>query len=639
MGKLLDALKKKQIDLNKTGQYRDMYKQEQVKPLLIKLFNKLPEEKRYELLNEFLSPDAKERRTEAGFVSMLHRIKDQGKDASRKFLADNNSFGRPWQELLKPMEKRLGDWTETHYREEGIHEDSPAEDKLNTLFRSVSFANRMDFMWQLMDEKRKPAYQRQFLTETTADPELCSRYFSTQGTFAEGKDWGKFAEALDAALDEASLDEAEKSISDIKNPEYKKEIETLRGAVDGQWSDDMDKLRFLMQNAMLTPEDDLDVYDLKNKVDSIEWEKKLRPLKKTGKLIKKGELDLSGVIGRSKRIINDAENKKDIDICKEAALQNYRDIEQLLPREQQNSKEFKEMKLHAASLQEDVVKAKYEENAKNIDNGRDLISSQIETLEKEKAGFMLSKTNTPEHNRMTKNLRLFNAKLDMILGKKASQELSATELETVNNTDIKDLFIKAKRSTFDYSCIKSKYGKGRILHRDGIARNSSARNAFDLLNQIGSRLGLTDEATEMMDKVALDVLKFRGNAEWEKKNAEDCAAKTIYALSLIHGGVPDGRQNKMLDDESIDKHVEEIKKRPEFRQMVKNLGPTRLCETILKGGDELAQAYADAEKRVGDPQAGKSKAPVKLTAQQKRELWASETEQSEVSQNKPVIQI
>ena len=616
MGKLLEALKKKNIDLNKNGAYKEKFIQDQAKTLLISAFNKLPEEKRYELLDEFLSPEAKETQTKGSFESMLQRVKKQGKDASREFLSKNDSFGRPVEELVAPMERCMRGWVDLHYREEGVTKDSPAVDKVNALFRCQTFQSRMSFMWGLVDEKRKPGYQRQFLTETTRDPAVCAKFLNKQGVFAGGKDWGKLAEAVDAALDEASLDDAAKSIDAFKGPDHKASVEALRKSVGQNTANRADKVQLLMQHAMLTPEDDLDPDDLSEKADRSKWEQRLDPVKKAGQLSREGKVDIGKITERSKRIIGDATKQEDIRICKEAALQNYRALKFVIPVEQQSSKEFKEMERHAAELQIETVKHKYADNAENIDKGRELIAGEIQTIEKEKSGFLLSKTNSPEHDNMTKSLRLFNAKMDMVLGKKPSQELSAEELEKVNKTDIKNLFDEAKRSTFNYSCLKTKNGKGSILHRDGRNRNTAARNTFDLLNQLGSRLGLSDAATEMKDKTALSVLENRGSETWEKNHAEDCAAKTIYAMSLSHKGIPADKQTSLLADSAVESGINDIKQDPAFKQMVKNLGATGLCETLVKGSDALTLAYAQAAEQIKNPQAGKGKAQPQMTVQQ-----------------------
>ena len=632
MGKLLDALKQKNIDLNRSGGYREKYVQDQAKDLLVKMFNKLPETKRYELLNEYLSPKAKEKITEDGFMAMTHRVKAQGKEASLKFLTNNDSFGRPWRELLPLMEDRLAGWVDEEYKNQGVSRRSKDEEKLNALFRCQTFEIRKNYLWELVDDKRKPRYRRQFLTEATEDPVGSARFLSEEGTLAEGKDWEKFADAIEASLNEASLKEAQESIRSFKQPEHKELVGELFGKVGGLDFNN-DRQCFMLQNAMLSSEEELEPYDLTEKARKRGWRKELDPVKKARQLKEEDKLDLGAIVDRSRKIINETEFPLDKQMCREAALQNYRNLSRMIPAGQRASKAYQEMSSHAAELQTLMVKEKYPRNKKTVNEGRALMTEQVAILEKEKDGIFLSKRNSPEHELMTKSLRLFNAKLDLTLENKTSQNLSAEELETVKNSDIKELFDKAKQASFNYSCLKTKYGKSGIIHDDGKARNKAARNAVDILNQVGTLMGLEDRATKMKDETALKVLRNRGSSDWEKKNAVDCAAKTIYALSLTHGGMPDEKQNSKLSEENLTKHLDEIKKRPEFKQMVRDLGPAGLCDAIVKGGDAVTVAYAKALEKVKAPQAGKNKASVEMTSEERHEFWAQQQKQPKQQQS------
>ncbi len=625
MGRLFDALKKKINEQGRSNKYLEGYYENQAKTEIIKLFNKLPEPTRTAMLDEYISTQAKDKNADDSFNMMLRAISEQGNEPSRKFLTNNQNFGRKWQELLPLMEDRMEGWVEDSYKDAGVSKRSPAEDRLVALFRSDTFCRRMNFGWDLVEEKRKPAYRKQFLARITDKPELCARHFSEEGTFAAGKSWEKFAEAVEKAVDKASLREAEKNILAIREPEHGKKVAVLRDAELGALSNSDDRRTFLMQNAMLTAEEELDPDDLKEKAFDKKWRTKLDPLKKAQQLKEEGKLDLGAVVERSRRIISETEYNALL--CKQAALQNYRNLSQMIPAGERDSQAYREMSRHAAELQADVVKGKYPKGKKTVEEGRKLMTEQVTTLTKVKKGFMLSSTNSPEHERMMKSLKLFNAKLDMTLDGKTSQVLTDEEREKVQSSDIKDLFDQAKKDSFNYSCLKTKYGKSGIIHDDGKDRNKAARNVVDILNQVGSVMGLEDRATRMKDEVALEVLRMRGSSSWEKKNAENYAAKTIYALSLTHGGVPDDKQRAKLTEHSLQKHIEEIKQRPEFKQMVKDLGPEGLCGAIVKGGDAMTKAYAKAIEKVNDPQAAKNKKPVEMTPEQSREFWAKQQKQ------------
>ena len=298
----------------------------------------------------------------------------------------------------------------------------------------------------------------------------------------------------------------------------------------------------------------------------------------------------------------------------------------LIPAGKQNES-FQEMSRHATQLQEELVKTTYRDNTKAIDAARKRIDREIEVMEKEKNGLFLSKKNTPEHDRMTKALRLLNAKLDAVTGKKSAQELDPEVRDKVKNSDIKDLCHEAMNATFNYSCLKSKNGKGTILHDDGKARNEASRNTYELLNQLGNRLGFIIHAEEYRNKLAMEVLRFRGNSAWEKTNAEQYAARTICAMSLVYGCSADQRQLQLLSADSIKDSVNDLTQKPEFRQMVKDLGPAGLCDAIVKGDGALTIAYANAAAKLDDPKAKQSKSS--LSVQQERDFWNEKTANDE----------
>ena len=180
--------------------------------------------------------------------------------------------------------------------------------------------------------------------------------------------------------------------------------------------------------------------------------------------------------------------------------------------------------------------------------------------------------------------------------------------------------------TFNYSCLKTKYGKGTILHDDGKARNEASRSTFELLNQLGNRLGIISHAEAYRNRLAMEVLRFRSNSTWEKMNAEQYAAKTICAMSLVYGGAADEMQQQ-LSDYFMKDSAKELMEKPAFKQMVKDLGPTGLCDAIVKGDGTLTIAYANAAAKLENPKARPSRSA--LSVQQERDFWNEETAKAE----------
>ena len=604
MGKLLEMLKKNNIDLNGVGSFKDRKMQEKARAIFTDYVSKLPKEKQYELLSEFLSPEEKERQSKEYFTAHAKNIRDEGDEASRKFLKDRSVFGKSCEEMLPSMEERLRGWVDTSYTQASVSKYAPAEDKMVALFRSETFGNRVDHMWTYVDEKQKSALYKQFLPEVAADPTMFARYMNEPGNFAKGKDWLSFAEKIEASMDEAALKEASERAGAIGISEEEIVMSGYKEHVGRYESDIEAKRQLYLQQAMLQgAEFEPDAF--RKSIDGEKWPQTASTVKKIEQLKKDGKLDLSQIVERSKRYIDAAGDDKALGKkCRDAALQNYRELKRQVPAEQRDSEAYQEMERHAAALQAEKSKALYESN-KELDKGRELIDQQIATIEKKKERWILSTENSPEHDRMTKSLRLFNAKLDMVLGRPATRPLSEEEKALVEKGDLKDLFDKAKYDTFNYSCLKTKNGTGSIVHEDGRDRNRSARNTFELLTQLGDRIGLSDPASCFKDEMALETLRNRTKSGWAKEHAADYAAKTIYAMSMIQNGVPADKQTTMLKNVYMDEPVAKIKEDPAFKKMVKTLGQQGLCDALIKGPEALALAYADAGKKLADPKAGK----------------------------------
>ena len=636
MGKLLDILKQQNIDLNNPATARDELKQTKIKGILSEYVCRLPVEKKSELLSEYISPQVKEEYGKLKFSSMAKDIVDQGDDALRTFLTDKNTFGKSCEEILPDLERRLGSWAQKHYEQAKILPNASAEDKLVFLCGTVSMRNRLDYLWDYVGEDQKLAYQNKVLPDLAKDPNLFAQRMKKPGTLAEGKDWNKLAEAIEANMDEDSLNEAAKRISEVKVSDE----ELLRTQLDQialSPEDQNTKRQLYLQNSILEG-DAFEFNDFKKKLGNEEkWLNQLSPTKTIDRLNRNGSLDLPGIVARSKQYLDTLKDDSTYGSpCKNAVLQNYRELQLQVPAEMRSSDAYREMSQHAAELQADKVMGSYLWHKANVDSSFSLLEREIQTIEKVKSGWFLSTTNSPEHDRMTRSLRLFNAKKDMVLGKSQSVVLSEEEQKIVEESDIKELYDNAKRDTFNYSCLKTKNGTGSIIHTDGVARNDSAQNAYNVLRQIGTRLGLSDSIASECEDMRLQTLKSRSNKAWVNANAENYAAKTIYAMSLKHSGVPADKQDDLLRPDKMDAQLAEIKNRPAFKKMVSDLGTKGLCDAIIKGEDALTLAYSDAQRKLADPNAKKSKAPASISAQQQREFWNKEGEQPQKKDASPI---
>lgn len=396
-----------------------------------------------------------------------------------------------------------------------------------------------------------------------------------------------------------------------------------------------EKKQIVTQLALLLPEEEFDLADVGRKLGKDDWSKHLNPVSTIDRLQKEGKLDCGALVDRSRQMLEDAnaalqnnnnelrpegEEAPSLTLYQKAALRNYHQIMRTAPAELRRTEGYKKMAAHAVELQDELIK----ESAKSYEHmeaHRAEISQAIAILGQEKSGWFLSKTNSDEYDIMMNRIKRFNVKLDMLTGKEVTPEstgLNAEELEQLRKTDTSDLLFDAKRACFNYASEKTKKGTGSIIHEAGIQRYKKAVFCFNALGVLGENLGLRSPAMTLKDKMELDTLRFRSGRNWTQKDTEISAAKIIYAMSLQFKGVPEEKQEKLLEDEHLNAAVEKIRSDPAFKKMVRNEGASGLADKIIEGTSRLTDAYMKASEQIRNPQAGKQP---QRTNQQKIEFW------------------
>ena len=543
---------------------------------IIKGFLKLPEAKRCELLNKNLSDQAKYQLGELAFATNLGKIKKESPETIRKYLTDNKNFGGPWENLIPLGEEIAGE----HLKR--IYSDFRAEsnaDKLYALVMCPDLANRLRVFWEGVKGKKREEFIRKEMLDIDS-PQKAERFLSDPRNFAPGKNFQTFAEDVMKAADFSS----EKSIMGHLN--------------DGAPKDDPQRGRKLVKAAqlcMVTPGSKLDPEKIAEDLRSPDWEKKLDTEGAVKNALTKVEFtsDMVGHIKDALETIPETDEEKKI--FEEAALRTCRDIKRNLSAKDLNEPSGKALVDFAEELQNGIVSRGLKEKpVKDIQNS---IDAEIKILEKEKSGWFLSKTNSPEYNSMMKDMRLFKAKLDIINGKEPLN-LTDEELKTVRETDASTLFRNAKRGCYNYGCLKTKQGTGGIIHDAGEDRFNSSMKCLSELNKLGKKLGLGDPAETVRDEAQREVLQHRRDKNWMTSNVEDLAAKTIYAQTLINKGVPAQTQEKLLSGDAQNKDVERIKADPYFKAMIKNMGPSGVADAMIKGVGALAVAYKNTAAAV-----------------------------------------
>lgn len=385
-----------------------------------------------------------------------------------------------------------------------------------------------------------------------------------------------------------------------------------------------EKKAALTQMAMLLPEEELDLDDLGQKLSQDGWEKTVNPAAKIDQLRKEGKLDYQALMDRSKALMEEAtaaergmtQGKQGASFYRQAALRNFRSILRTAPAAERQQPGYKALAAYTKELQETHI-AKSIKNVKNFESGHSQLKEQIRTLEKEKSGWFLSKTNSPEYDRMMKHLRRFDAKLDLLAGKQRP-DLDAAERQTIENSDPMELYRTAMFNCAQYSKEKSNYGNDNILHTAGRERNDAARNCVKLIGGLADAFHMRSPARKVMDDTEMELLTRRGSERWQSRNGKRLVAKYLCALSVECKDLNPELQKELFSEGRLDAAAEQMQNRPAFRQMAKNLGTNNMVGTLLRGNVGLTEAYQQAEHQVKHPKQG----PAPQTSpEQKMEYW------------------
>ncbi len=324
-----------------------------------------------------------------------------------------------------------------------------------------------------------------------------------------------------------------------------------------------EKLTRAEQICMIENETYLDPESLARDLNDDNWDKKIDPHKAIAE-----QEDVINVpynkVKRIKAAVEDIpETDEDKAIFTNAALQTCKDIKRRIPANERDTEEFRELEKYRSELCCDIVKR--EVKTASVQELRERLDGEYRTLEKEKSGWFLSKTNTREHDDMTKGVRLFYAKLDMLNGKEP-KGLTDDELKTVNDTDVEKLFNNAKRGCYNYGCLKTSNGTDSIIHAAGNKRFDSSMKTLSGLNELGVKLHLCEPAAALRDEAQREMLQHRRDKNWLAQNVENLAAKTIYAQTLLNKGVSEAEQKRLLEDASLNAEVEKIKADKSFKE-------------------------------------------------------------------------
>lgn len=352
--------------------------------------------------------------------------------------------------------------------------------------------------------------------------------------------------------------------------------------------------------ALLLPEEQLNLKDLGLKLLKPDWERTVNPAAEIRRLRKAGQLDYAAISARSRQMVRDAieaetnlHGGQKAAFYRRAALQNYRYIMQSAPQAERETEGFKTMAAHAAELQEQEVQAFRVGKSADYDDWRNELDTQYQSLSRDKSGWFLSTRNSPEYDRMMKGVRRFCAKLDLLAGLEPAG-MSQEELAQLRHCDFAELYQQTRRGCVDYVCEKTNYGNDNILHSAGRARRRDAMRVARLLGDLADQCSLRSPAMALKENTELEVLSKRGSERWQSRNGELSAAKALCGIYLEQQGVSWERQKRMLAQEKLPGLLDDIRGRPQFRRMARDLQSSGLCGMVVRGASALVGAYNKA---------------------------------------------
>ena len=541
------------------------------KSVIFKHFLSLPEEQRVKLLQSHVSPQLQNELAESEFRSTLNDLKKKPEAEIRAFLTNDKNFGGPWRDLIPYGERLAAGHKDSIYSQFGGIKRISDEDRFYALVTDkTTMPNRLVIFWGGVKGEVREDYEKKALG-TLKDMKAMAAYLEDSRNYAPGTTEGDFLEAVKKTMDLSN----EKSMMD----------HIREGAPEGD-PDREEKIQRAAQLFMFQPESRVDHEALVKKLQGKDWKKIVDPKKALKDAHQGGWIKLEEVIPRIQSAMEIPETEEEKALFKEAAIQSAKDIYMSFSEETRKSAEGKKILNYTKVLQAELTTSCLKQP--KVKDLRESLAGEFRTLEKEKSGWFLSKTNTNEYDVMMKGLRLFYAKLDLMNGQQP-KGLSEEELKTVQSTDAEKLLADAKAGVYNYGCLKTANGKKGFLHDAGEERFDSSMKTFAGLNELGKKLHLGDPAAAVRDEAQQQLLQNRRDKNWLKENVADLAAKTICAQAMLGKGIPVYQQRAMIEGDAFLKQVEKIKADESFRHMMKQVGEEGVADAMIKGVSGLAE--------------------------------------------------
>ena len=389
------------------------------------------------------------------------------------------------------------------------------------------------------------------------------------------------------------------------------------------------------QHVALLPEEEIDLIQLGDKLESADWEKDADPLRLAQDLRRDGKLDYSKLASRFDQVIEEyqAESEEenavaasnfDMERFYSSSIKAYNHLIRTAGPEEKQSPGFKAFQDKILALQLEYGKTGSQDDIDNAKGSLANLDQEIALQEKVKTNFFASNINTDEHKRMLTAQLGLQYKLKLLRGEQVTR-LTPNQIEDLKKTDLKKLVDVARRETYKYCCLKTKNGSSGFS-RD---RSKMALRSLETIDSIADMCGILPAGEKIFREAKREMLAHRGNKTWTRQNAEDMAARTILGMTLVFGKKSFEEQAKYEKEETLRNALAKIKRDPTFRRMMQNEGVMKIADKVIIGNSSITNAFFNAKHQLDAPQQAQQNAAQPVAFQPaesmdkaaKKELW------------------
>ena len=342
-----------------------------------------------------------------------------------------------------------------------------------------------------------------------------------------------------------------------------------------------------------------------------------------------GPLDLAALAQRSDAILQQAKaegaftgawdySKFKAEDYLKSACQCYRYLLQTATPQEKEGAGYPALTQKLRELEEQRAKLLLQDSKATPAKAVKLIQDDLARLKEEKrGGLFASKTNSPEHQKMTRALNRLCYKLKAIRGQ-SLEPLSQEDQTRVRGLDLNQEFRKARDATYAYYRLRSKEGtKEDFSDPVGKNRCEAAKRLLNNLDALAKKMDLERPAQLLLDANQRKLLVNRENEDWMEAHGEATLATLLYAQGVGFKNYSPEEEARRLSDHSVQQGVAAIQNDPAFRRMVDSEGLDTLVLKTIQGDGKLTDAYVKASNAL-KPAGERIR---NLTPETRAEMW------------------